>query len=1274
MGANTSNDFVSMLLLKNQQKTFYSNLTKRQRVMFLSKYTEMIKLRMFEAVDDDELEELKKILNSLRSRSSQSYFLKQTNKQGRLLLHAACYSGNYLVAQYLMEKMNDLEVSINLPDSQNYSAANLAMVRGYAAGVQIQDIDSIREIECIRFNEKVCSRRYLIIKALYNFGGDPLKYKLGENSPLHWACFHNDIEAIEFYSYQDRQRMENEYDAPRNRFVQVGPANKPALDDKLGIALTKNTNGLFPIDMVMKYVKPGQLQNARKILNSMLKAFREGLDREGGAGEKEIRKRLISYGLIDPNHKSTLDSYRKQTYNQSGKLEDLNTEKDPLTGITPEEHLPSSASPRRKVYVIEETSEYPTITISMRKRPKKLEEFYTHLLYWSIEVFDSGVDQNDQPDNNPKYFFYSLLMARVLLPFMPVINGKSCFHRACELGNINLVNFFLKSKFMLEGRGQLPVADFIDLTTESTDETPLHLAVMEMKYEVAGLLIANGADANLTDYRGWKPLELRISKEIKDLNKVWRKKFKKQLMSNSSFKDYEQLEEIIFVSYNSGYQYLIRAGKEKENIKDCIVYKQILRIEENAKREKLGGFEFFYVKSMESKNEYYIAIMVGSDLLAFYANLLKIDLFNRKQGFFDTFNISRSQDYERPRDSHIQRIILHILSIEFNIEQYMSLGIIKEHYPLHNLYKRKIMESEWSVVKIAWLSLMGVFYQGPQMIARINSAYYYFGQTLGYILAFSIVLTSFVYIFLVGYALFWGLFLYYKDNVQVQQIMIWLIVGVVWIVNLIIQIVWRRKTSELNYCWDIRKIETVRLLTEGKHEIDEITGEIVDMRVKSKILQYLSFEILIVVFLSLLPYIFNFYYITQFVESSEYESLVPSALLVYERYKIDLLAFVNAIYVAILSSIYKNIRSISTTIAVNFLFYFINYAGILLMITYYYDLSYFRPYFNVFVLTLMILHIAVVEISPIIIFTIKKAIFSRRWPKLRNKLIQQFKKSTVNTSDYSISEEAKLIAFKKRLIIQKQLEFNQRCIKSPVLIDDLMVVYFFFSYMFLFSLNGIGYYIVVFYFFIIIKSSMLIKRCLIYSKRPLACRAFDITEWVSFFELMTVLVPIHNILYLLLRDKRILELKELHSLSLQEADGTSIQDIYIFAACSHFTLIVYFLLNKTVQEKRGWVLKILEKEHTLKEKFNESIKIKNLKSHKLNKRNAGRNERVESDDSYLPELTKVRFNPSSIPASDENGKPLEEPLIRVNFFDNDDNDELILEDLKTFNINRMNLS
>ena len=78
----------------------------------------------------------------------------------------------------------------------------------------------------------------------------------------------------------------------------------------------------------------------------------------------------------------------------------------------------------------------------------------------------------------------------------------------------------------------------------------------------------------------------------------------------------------------------------------------------------------------------------------------------------------------------------------------MSLGIMKEHFPLHDLYKREQANSDWDIFNVLMMSILGT---GSGSLSNVNAAFYYFGPNLGYLIAFALSVKSWLHIYIFFY-------------------------------------------------------------------------------------------------------------------------------------------------------------------------------------------------------------------------------------------------------------------------------------------------------------------------------------------------------------------------------------------------------------------------------------------------------------------------------------------------------------------------------------------
>jgi hypothetical protein len=145
------------------------------------------------------------------------------------------------------------------------------------------------------------------------------------------------------------------------------------------------------------------------------------------------------------------------------------------------------------------------------------------------------------------------------------------------------------------------------------------------------------------------------------------------------------------------------------------------------------------------------------------------------------------------------------------------MKIIEERYPLHDLYRRQEISKNFTLWKVLVTSMVT---GGPTQISNINSAFYYAGPTLGYLLGFSILLKSWIQFYIIfpiiAFILVLILFTEEVEDFYITIIQILL----VWSIGFVIKFSWVRRLNELNYSWDYKYMKEENLMSDGKYVID----------------------------------------------------------------------------------------------------------------------------------------------------------------------------------------------------------------------------------------------------------------------------------------------------------------------------------------------------------------------------------------------------------------------------------------------------------------------
>ena len=127
---------------------------------------EIQRLKLFEAIDDGEFDEVRIIINDIRPHQRKN-LLKSCNYNGMNCLHMACMKGAYELCDYLISAYQAHNISIVERDHRGYPTFMLAAIYGYTKKKRYK----------IELGEESYSRRYLIIKSFVNNGVNLSKIK-----------------------------------------------------------------------------------------------------------------------------------------------------------------------------------------------------------------------------------------------------------------------------------------------------------------------------------------------------------------------------------------------------------------------------------------------------------------------------------------------------------------------------------------------------------------------------------------------------------------------------------------------------------------------------------------------------------------------------------------------------------------------------------------------------------------------------------------------------------------------------------------------------------------------------------------------------------------------------------------------------------------------------------------------------------------------------------------------------------------------------------------
>lgn len=143
--------------------------------------------------------------------------------------------------------------------------------------------------------------------------------------------------------------------------------------------------------------------------------------------------------------------------------------------------------------------------------------------------------------------------------------------------------------------------------------TPLHHSAMRDNKECYKILIDNGADSTIFNYRGWEPLQLASHKVrfFKNLRDQIKAKELEDVVMCDPLQDLMCSEKKLCL-HNSKFHYCIVTVADSPNPYETTVYKQLKNIQDAWERK--GKFEIEYVPGYSNNRDLISEIGIFSDV------------------------------------------------------------------------------------------------------------------------------------------------------------------------------------------------------------------------------------------------------------------------------------------------------------------------------------------------------------------------------------------------------------------------------------------------------------------------------------------------------------------------------------------------------------------------------------------------------------------------------------------------------------------------------------
>jgi ankyrin repeat protein len=508
-------------------------------------------LRLFEAIDDNDLEMAKESFGMNIELSERIELLKHRNKLKRSSLHLACYYGCVKIVEYFMDFPEEDRKLLWGVDKYGNTPANMAMVRGFR-----------KEGDNYIYNEKGRQMKsFLILKSLMLAQCDVSEIaNKSMNTPMHWACFHQDLESTQEFLYRADEML-----------------------------FTRNESGLYPFDLLIEFRKPKvsereSLELLEKIIYKIFNKY--VIPYVNYANNAQLD--LFELGTVDDRF--SINSLKKRTGEpiSQGELE-YRPEYTPIS--SPEQPgLKKKVWDKRLGFMsklksnkvcselrLEPSAQFTVIGTHQKLRGKQI--FLHHLLLWAVVT-----------DN--KIFVETLVGQFGCNPFRVEVFNVSPILMAAKYNRMELMRYLLNAAYITNGKqiSADQLREWINTPTAHTMENCMHFAVNAGHYNMALMLIQLGADCNWMSSRGLKPLEIHEGPVKEKIETEWDKLSREKIFeTHGSIKG---LERKAFLSFSSGYQILIVAMKPKdEDIKHAFVIKELENFRQSLFEQEIKKLE-----------------------------------------------------------------------------------------------------------------------------------------------------------------------------------------------------------------------------------------------------------------------------------------------------------------------------------------------------------------------------------------------------------------------------------------------------------------------------------------------------------------------------------------------------------------------------------------------------------------------------------------------------------------------------------------------------------
>ena len=438
-------------------------------------------------------------------------------------------------------------------------------------------------------------------------------------------------------------------------------------------------------------------------------------------------------------------------------------------------------------------------------------------------------------------------------PFSRAKNGRNTIHIMClEKGYEDMLALILLPTYSYHRSARnrkFDLKEALMVDSGYSSNTPLHHAAIRNNWKCFKLLIEAGVDDQEINFRGWLPAQLSSSR-VSYFREFKYQKRKKEIYNCVT---YDPLNSLLcspkkLMTYNSRFLYCIISVADSTDPLDTTLYKQLDRIRQTYRDigdfrvEAVPGFinselnpeqlkKYQTNKGYDSqllKNNYIYKIKMDSNLQAALAEALEISIYNQRGRFHTKYLKSERRNYEPLRDIQQQRLLVYILSREFDLFKFSREGLVLDHFPLHHFKYCNYINIYWK--RYFWITLfqplLPCYKNKLKPLRPIGLIAYYHGIQNGFYIGFLVLYTCSLFpIAVLGLiAYIYGLIIGTFDDMFI--VVMALAVGL-W-VTLFMEL-WKRREKLLAYNFDVlgvAKRRKIRPGYNGNYVVNKVTGEV----------------------------------------------------------------------------------------------------------------------------------------------------------------------------------------------------------------------------------------------------------------------------------------------------------------------------------------------------------------------------------------------------------------------------------------------------------------